>query len=189
MKKLYAGLLVVLALVACTPTGSGVESSPTPIVVPEGTGTPSPAVSSTPSQEELSAEAERVYRTFFNEWKRLDREGGADEPSQILRDNGDGLYLEAVAQHLRGYKSRGTRYEGPDPKLTVSPAPGTISGDGEGDPRFTLAVCEDYRDGWIVEGDSRRPGVLIRGVVYLAEIDGRLKVVDGDTGGARSCDL
>lgn len=161
MKKLYAGLLVAFALVACTPAGSGVQPTPSPIVVPEST--PSPVASATPSQEELSAEAERVYRTFFNEWKRLDREGGADEPSQILRDNGDGLYLEAVAEHLRGYKSRGTRYEGPDPKLTVSPAPGTISGDGEGDPRFTLAVCEDYRDGWIVERGSRRPGVLIRG--------------------------
>lgn len=184
MKKLYAGLLVVLALVACTPTGSGVES-PTPIVVPEST--PGPVASATPSQEELSAEAERVYRTFFAEWKRLEREGGADEPTQILKDNGGSLYLAAVTESLRSFKARDVRYEGPDPQLTVSPAPGTISAAGEGDPAYTLTVCEDYRDAWVVEAGSQRPGILVTGTLYFAQVDGRLKVVDGDTHRSDSC--
>ena len=185
MKKLYAGLLVVLALVACTPTGSGVESSPTPIVVPEGT--PSPAVSSTPSQEELSAEAERVYRTFFNEWIRLEREGGADEPTQILVENGAEGYLEGVSLMLKEQRQRGETAGGPLPIVTVKPDPG-MSAEGS-DPRLTLAVCEDHSAGWYRDEDGQRLGLLLQGRVFLKEIDAQFRVVWARTKEVQKCEL
>lgn len=185
MKKLYAGLLAVLVLVGCTPTGPGAQPTPTPIVVPEST--PGPVASATPSQEELSAEAERVYRTFFNEWIRLEREGGAEEPTQILKDNGAALYLAGVRALLRDSYEREVRYEGPDPVVTVKANPGSGSPDTDSDPRLTLTVCEDSSGGWTVGPGSSQPGVVAEGQIYLAYVGDRMKVVDANLQQVDAC--
>lgn len=177
MKKLYAGLLVGFALVACTPAGSGVQPTPTPIVVPEST--PSPVASATPSQEELSAEAERVYRTFFNEWIRLEREGGAEEPTQILKDNGSERYVDAIMTFLSDQKAQGVTVEGPLPSLSIRPAPGSPY--GSADPRMTIEVCEDHRAGWSDDGSGKQPGKLVHGLVFLGVVSDRTKVVWSQT--------
>ncbi|WP_425307781.1 hypothetical protein AADG42_03175 [Ammonicoccus fulvus] len=185
MKKLYAGLLAVLVLVGCTPTGPGVQPTPTPIVVPEST--PGPVASATPSQEELSAEAERVYRTFFAEWKRLEREGGADEPTQILKDNGAGRYLDGVVLMLRHQKEQGVEVSGPLPEVKVRPAPGDSKDNA--DPRYTLEVCEDYSAGEYRDESGVHAGQLLQGNVYLGHVDGQLKVVWAVTEEVERCDI
>lgn len=141
----------------------------------------------TPSQQELSAQAERVYRAFFNEWTRLKREGGADEPTEILLNNGAGPYLESVMKNLRDQKAGGHTIGGPLPVLKVVGVPG---GDYEGiDPRLTLQVCEDSTAAWWEEAGERHPGGIAQGTVYLGKVDDRIKVMGISTELVKQCTL
>lgn len=182
MKKLV-GALAVLALLLC---GCRQESPP-PAPIVTATIAPTSLPSYTPSQAELSGRAERVYRTFFNEWTRLEREGGAEEPTQVLLDNGSGGYLKGVMGFLRNQKSTGRIIGGPLPKVTVVAAPG---GEFEGvDPRLTLQVCEDHTAAWFEEDGTQYAGELAQGTVYLGYVEGRIKVIGASTKSVEQCTL
>ena len=142
MKKLASVLVVTLALLlsACGGTPPQPIDVITPAPWPGGTSaTPQTTPSTDPTQEELSAQAEQAYRAFFNEWKRLELEGGAAEPTPILLANGAEKYLEGVMLFLRGQKALGYAVDGEVPATQVVPRPGETG--REGGPRVTLAGC------------------------------------------------
>lgn len=157
--------------------------TPTPRVGPQTTvSTPTPTP--TLSQEELSAMAEEVYRTFFDEWVRLERAGGADEPTQILLDNGAGSYLEGVVALLQDQKARGVEIGGPLPRVTVAPTHGDTAQPEAG---IILRVCEDNRDGWFEDETGRDSGELVQGTVRVEQIEDRLKVTAARTNEVETC--
>lgn len=187
MKKFAAAIAAALALTlsACGGDDPQPIETVTPAPWPGETAGPSPTGTPTPSQEKLSAQAEHAYRAFFDEWTRLERAGGADEPTQILLDNGAGDYLNAVMLLLRDQKANGVTVEGPMPTARVLPAPG---GDFRGiDPRLTLRVCEDHRAGRYTDSEGTHPQRLLEGTLYLAFLDGRPKIVAGTTEATEQC--
>lgn len=184
-RALVAALFTAAILTGgCAGTPGGEPRTTPEPTSPIGSVAPSPTASPTPSQEELSAEAERVYRTFFAEWKRLEREGGADEPTQVMLDNGAEIYLESVMKGLRLQKAEGIHVEGPPALTTVRASPGPTD---KGDPRYTLTVCEDYTGSYASNESGGAPGRLIQGKVYLRNIGGRLKLVSAATEEVTRC--
>ncbi|MDO5681619.1 MAG: hypothetical protein Q4G46_02155 [Propionibacteriaceae bacterium] len=174
MKKIT--LLLVLGSVLLS--GCSNQASPPSGVAPTPSVIAAPATPKEPTQEELSAEAERVYRTFFDEVTRLEREGGALEPTQILLDNGTGKYLDANMAILREQVASGETVGGPLPTVTVKPAPG---GNFSGvDPRLTLYVCEDSSQGWFQDSEGTYQGGIGDGNIYLGRVDGRMKIMASD---------
>ncbi|WP_432559968.1 hypothetical protein [Granulicoccus sp. GXG6511] len=189
MKKLAAGLVAVLALAmsACVDAPQRPIETVTPVPLPGDTVEPPATASRTPSQEELSAQAEQAYRAFFNEWKRLEFLGGADEPTPTLLENGAGKYLEGVMLFLRDQKSTGYVVQGEMPTATVVPRPGEA--ELGSDPRLTLAVCEDSRSSWHTDSRGRHEGTLSQGLAYVNIVDGRMKVVWANTEVVQACAL
>ena len=183
MKRLAAGVLVIVVamLSAC-----GGNDEPIDVVTPTPLSTPSPTSTDTLSQAELSAMAEDTYRTFFAEWTRLEREGGAEEPTLVLLENGAGPYLESVMELLREQRDSGTTVSG----LAVAkviPAPG---GDFQGiDPKLTLRVCEDHSNGTYTREGVTYQGEIREGLVYLGSVNGRTKVMGGDTQLVDACSV
>ena len=178
MKRLTAGLLAVLVLALSACGGKG-EPTPTPA------STPTPTATGTPSQAELSAMAEETYRTFFAEWTRLEREGGATEPTPAMRATATDQYLESVMAFLRDQKQTGYRIVGPMATARAIAAPG---GDFAGiDPQLTLKVCEDSsHTTYTVDGTEDR-GYLVEGVVYFRFVADRPKLVTGTTQRVDQC--
>lgn len=190
MKKLASVLVVTLALLlsACGGTPPQPIDVITPAPWPGGTSaTPQTTPSTEPTQEELSAQAEQAYRAFFNEWKRLQFAGGADEPTQVMRNTAGPEYLEGVMKLLRDQRVNQITVTGDFPTTTVVAAPG---GDFEGmDPRLTLMVCEDHSNLESHEDGLSRTGDTLEGTVYLDFIDGRPKVVGGVTRPVEVCSI
>ncbi|HHV20546.1 MAG TPA: hypothetical protein GXZ30_03275 [Propionibacterium sp.] len=183
-------LVVTLALLlsACGGTPPQPIDVITPAPWPGGTSaTPQTTPSTEPTQEELSAQAEQAYRAFFNEWKRLELEGGADEPTPILLENGAEKYLEGVMLFLREQKAIGYTVDGEMPTTQVVPRPGET--DQESDPRLTLAVCEDSTLSWHTDDLGRHQGTRSQGLVFLRIVDGRPKVVWANTDVVETCAL
>ena len=193
MKRGAVAIVVACAL-ALSACGGEAGSPPIETVTPTPwpgdpieRGAPSPSPTPIPSQAQLSARAEVVYRAFFDEWMRLERAGGADQPTQILLDNGADNYLEIVMGLLRHQKETGYTVSGPASTTEVVASPG---GDYDGiDPRYTLKVCEDHTKAIYVLGQERRQGRLVQGTVYLREVDGQLKLVGIDTMETERCTI
>lgn len=190
MKRRVSSLILAaaLALSACNGGEQPIETvTPTPVPPPtasESTPTP-PSATPSLSQEELSAQAEQAYRAFFAEWVRLQRLGGTETATTAMTQNAAGAYLEAVLMLLKEQQDQGVKAGGPPPELTVTPAPG--SGAEGSDPRLTLNVCEDNSRGWYEDESGRYEGGIAEGTVYLQFLDGRPKVVFGETESVQSC--
>lgn len=179
------GLLALMS--ACTPAAPPVSPGP-PVQtgLPSRTPEPSASASRTPSQDELVKQAQAAYQVAFDEFERLSREGGADEPSAKMKDVETGLYLEQDMALLRDQKKRGYTVEGKAATAKSRPAPGKVKGDS--DPRLTLEICEDRRGSRALYPDGRSgENRLWQGFVYAAFREGRMRLVDVDTSEVSMC--
>ncbi|TDO93327.1 hypothetical protein [Enemella evansiae] len=186
-----AALLSVLAfaLVGCNTSSAGGQPGET------STGTPGPATSAsatpsaspTPSQEELTKQAQAAYQIAFDEFERLSREGGADQPSAKMLEVEDPGYLDLDMAFLRDQKAVGYRVEGA-PATTKSRSVPSAEKSGS-DRRLTLQVCEDRRGSSAVypNGATER-NRLWQGFVYGKLVNGRVKLVDIETSEVQQCD-
>lgn len=161
-----------------------------------GTDTPAPEASntsvSTPtttslSQEELSAEAERVYRAFFELEQDLFAAGGADELTPEMNDYVMGNY---AALSLATYKKieeldwkmrPGTR--GSIVALTNYPQ------ESRDDSLTTLAACIDTSNSPLIDSDGNIiGGGLNFDVMYFKfDTDEKLKIYGSDSEGVETC--
>jgi hypothetical protein len=155
-----AALLCALALVGCT-ADAGVTPSPSP-----SASSASPTESDAERQERLDyAAAEKAYRTFRAEYRRVQRQGGASDASEVMRATAAGEYLSAFTDVIRGYKKLGTRAVGQEEIVFVRPA-------GYQTASLLLDVCEDARQirtvrksGEAEVGDLREARVEVRKLV------------------------
>lgn len=182
MKRLVAGLLAaaVVALSAC-----GNQDQPIDVMTPTPWGTAAPTATGTPSQAELSAMAEKTYRAAFEEWKRIERGGGAHEVTPRLRQHADGAYLNSIEMALRHQKDHRIQIEGPIPSTSVLGEPGQSRDDS--DPRMTLRVCEDNTASVAKVDGKEIQGTFVEGTVYLGERAGRIKVISSSTSEVTTC--
>ncbi len=196
MKRLAWNAVAVLAaavLAGCQPATPTPPSPTTPVQSP--TSVPTPTYLCTPeaggdeapcseieyeemkAKDALYAEAEAVYREFFAESVRISRDGGVDEPTQVLLRTTTGDYLDNMLSIFSSMRSRGVKAEGEDPQLTVSRLPGVAKAGS----LVALSVCIDSR-GWAFFVGSERTAEGRVGVdeVYLARFGDDLKIIGAD---------
>lgn len=187
---LLGSLLLCSSLVACQP-GGDTTPSPTPSVsssastqsqTPSATPTPS---ATTPSEDELFAEAERVFRAAMELQARY-VEGGYGEVPVELADYYAPEYFEFARAAYEQMRDQGWMVEG-RPVITSAPARGVTKDDSE----VALRTCVDARE--VVITDSGGGGVgrgnLSVGVHYFRTVDGLLKISGADIQEADSCPL
>lgn len=181
-------LVVLLAVVGCTakPASGQPDHAPSSAPPPAPVSL-SPTPSPTPSQEELSRQAQAAYQIAFDEYERLARAGGAEEPSAKMLEVEEGLYLQQDLALLKYQKDQGVKVEG-DPSVTKSrPVPSASKGGS--DERLTLQICEDRRASRAVYSDGRQgPNRLWQGFVYGKLVNGTVKLTDVDTKEVQRCD-
>lgn len=198
-----AAVLVAVMLAGCqpaSPTTAPTPSSPpastaTPVPTPTYQCTPEAGGEATPcsqihyeemkAKDWLYAEAEAVYRQFFDESVRISRTGGVDKPTQILLDTTARDYLDNMMTIFESLHSRGVRAKGDDPLLFVSRLPG-VSKAGS---IVALTVCIDST-GWAFFNGSKQtaPGRVGIDEVYFARVDQHLKIIGADGREAESCE-
>lgn len=115
---------------------------------PPTSATPSPSPSTDP-EKAIDNAIVRAYRGQFDEYNRLDMQGGADKPTQKLLDTTSGTHRKAVMIALQADKHDGIRALNAGLLLGVVVKPGT------GTTRAVTA-CEDYTHvSWAKKDGSR----------------------------------
>lgn len=186
-----AALLSVLAfaLVGCNTSSAGGQPGETGVGTPGPTTSASatPSASPTPSQEELTKKAQAAYQIAFDEYERLARAGGADQPSAKMLEVEEGRYLEQDMALLSYQKKEGIKVVGGQTMTRSRPAPSASKGGS--DERLTLQICEDRRPSRAVYPDGREgPNRLWQGFAYGKIVDGKVKLTDIDTKEVQQCD-
>ncbi len=148
-------------------------SSSTAKTASEGpTASPTSAVSTPPSQAELSNEAKVVVAGIHSESTKLEYAGGADQlPPTFLKYVTGKLELD-LAAIFRSWREDGDVSVGPDPKLVwVRPNNETKEGSV-----VSMAACTDSSATRVKHADgSLTNGIVAVNYYYLKYYDGRLK--------------
>ncbi len=187
-RRISAALLTLALLPGCAPSAAP-TSTPTPTYW--CTPLPTPGVSPGPpyrcpeyrarmnAQTHASeAEAMEVYRRFFDEFWRLQVEGGALEPTPIILETTEGAFQRANMAVLRDQKENAFRVQGPPPILTMAPDRNRRYADSE----VVLTTCEDARTSALMnpDGTKNSDGRLYVRQAFFRRTEGRLKVFVND---------
>ena len=171
-------LLCLLAVTACTAEARTPSPSPSPAAT-----SASPTETEQERQERLDyAAAEKAYRTFRAEYRRVQRAGGAKQPTALMRKTAAGTYLKTFAEVLRGYEKLGTRAVGEEAIVYVK--------EGGYEPgEVVLNVCEDARAVRIIRTNGKGGhGDLRIATLRVRQMSGKWKVWSGSGEEVRSCD-
>jgi hypothetical protein len=142
--------LTLVALVAggCTP-----DPTPSPPLTPTPTLSATPTESDQEREQRLAYEAaEKSYRTFRAEYRRVLRQGGAKEPTAVMKDTAGGPYLDTFAKIAQGYKIVGDHQRGREIIQYVRHG-------GYSTESLSLNVCEDGRPVQVIRKNGKQGGV------------------------------
>lgn len=170
-----AALVGVLAGCAGDPSPP-VTASPAPsATAPTETA---PTETALERQTRLDFEAaEKSYRAFRAEYRRVLEAGGAKKPTKAMTDTAGGPYLAEFVPVIKAFKKLGYTQKGPEKIVYVRP--------GGYDPKsLILNTCEDGRNNAIYdsEGNLYGRGEIRTAQIEVRKIDGRWKLwtVDGE---------
>lgn len=171
-------------LTACA---SPTTPTPTPTYscTTEQGGSPTPcSPNEHPKQRDATyKQAEAVYRRYWNELQRLDL---LDEPyfTDVMADTTAGIFEDGVREGLTP-KWRHKRIRGEVRLVRIEP----LQGHSRAGSTVALQLCIDAREAYYVANlsDEISPGIAWDERVYLAPIDGRLKLVASDSKDVESC--
>lgn len=187
-RRLALTVAALCLLTACTPT-----TTPTPSPAPSYRCTPEAGgdeFDCTPAQydemvakDKLYAEAEAVYRKFFDEDVRILREGGITKPSAPLLETTTGDFLTDSMDYYRSLKSDKATLVGGEVVLTdIVREPGASKGGSV----VAMRACVDATSARIeLDGKDFGPGRKGSDLLYFGRVDGDLKIqgADGKEGG------
>ena len=178
------GAVVIAALIALA--GSGCtqpdpNAKPTYACTPSEGGSPHPCYKAEHDlqvkEDKLYAEAEAVLRKFVAEEERINRIGGASEPTPIVRETLTGDYLNRASEGFRALKQAQATAEGGAFEIAwIERAPrearqGTIA---------TLKMCLDTSSVKMGSaGNKARPGRITERTVFFVKDGDRLKIAQG----------
>lgn len=155
-----ATVLCLTLWTGCTPFEPGPSSTPTAPISPTVPIT-TPTPSSTPTESDVERDmrldfeaAEKSYRTFFNEYHRLLRSGGAKEATKKYKSVTDGPTAKKGEGIIRGFQQRGWRQVGKAKILAAKPGVYKIES-------VTIISCEDARK--VVNVDKKGKRVTEKG--------------------------
>lgn len=174
-------MLVGFVAAGCTPDAPSPPSSPTP--------PPTPSVSQIPSetaqerQQRVDYEAaEKSYRAFRAEYRRVLRDGGAENATARMRATAGNGYLKDTENVIQGYKSFKYRQEGQEKIVYLRPG-------GYSPSSLILDACEDDRSVKAMDenGKSLGPGEFRVVKIVVAKRDGSWKLWSGTGKKVDSC--
>lgn len=146
---LCAAVLGLTLWTGCTPTEPGPTSSPS---APVTTAAPS----STPTESEAERDmrldfeaAEKSYRTFFEEFHRILRAGGAKNATAKFKSVAGGPTAKRGKEIIQGYRKNRSREVGRFKVLSVEPNLYKTES-------VTLTTCEDARKVYNVDSKGKR---------------------------------
>lgn len=199
-----AAMLAAVLLAGCqpgTPTTAPTPTSPSastvsPVPTPTYQCTPEAGGEATPctqihyeemkAKDRLYAEAEAVYRQFWDEVVRIMRQGGATEPTKVLLMTTDGFQLEDVMKNLSELVEDGTVARGEAPEIEWVRR---LPGQSKSGSIVALSTCVDATGWGFYEGKELviQGGVAID-EIYFRRIDGVLKIIGTDGDEVETCD-
>lgn len=137
------------------------------------------------AKDELYAEAEAVYRRFFEEDVRMFRIGGADEATEVLLDTTAGDFLRDSLDLYRKLKREGRKSVGGEIRLaSLVRAPGTSKGGSV----VALRACIDASSTkTVVRGQVVEQGGSGSDLLYFGRFDAGLKIQGADGKAVESC--
>lgn len=157
-QSLAALTVIGLAATGCTP-----EPAPTPTPIPSA-----PSVSKSPTespqerQQRVDYEAaEKAYRTFRAEYNRVLQDGGAENPTRIMKATAGNKYLAEVQRVAAAYNGFGYRQVG-DEKIVF------VKRIGHSATSVVLNVCEDTRQ---VHTEDKKRKIVGRGEMRLLDLE------------------
>ena len=178
--RAIAASCALLLLPAC----SG-DPAPSPSTKPSTSSPPSATTPPTPPETSLEREqrlafeaAEKSYRTFNAEVRRLQKAGGATGPTPVMRRTAAGKYLAFYVDGLRDQKRRRVTY-------TTGSIVGYVHRAGYSPAQLTLRVCEDASRNRVLDqaGKQISEGFIVRRLVYFRPMGGTWKLWNGDEDG------
>ena len=170
-----AAVLTTLLTTACTPD-AGTAPSPSPVAT-------TPIETDQEREQRLAYEAaEKAYRTFRTEFRRVTESGGAKEATPVMKENAGGEYLRELTEDIKAYKSVGYRTEGGEVLAYVR------RGGFEAES-LILVACEDDRKVRTVDTAGK---VIAKGDVLILDLEvrkvkSRWRVWSGQSREATSC--
>lgn len=138
------------------------------------------------AKDKLYAEAEAVYRKFFEEDVRILRAGGVDEPTSVLLETTTGDFLDDSMAYYRALKRNGVETVGGEIRLvSLERAPGLSKGGSVVVLRACVDATSTTRHS---KGGSSEPGGAGSDVLYFGRFDGQLKIQGADGKAVESCE-
>ena len=168
----------------CTPDpGAGPTVSPAP-TSPSATALPTPPETDIERQMRLDYEAaEKVYRRFRAEYRRVLRAGGAKQATTVMKETAGNGYLEETEAVVKAYKNFGDHQEGGRERIVY------VRYRGWKAEQVTLAVCEDSRSIKALDKDGKSlgPGEFRTVTIRLRKFSAGWKLWSGSGKKAGSC--
>ena len=129
------------------------------------------------AKDKLYAEAEAVYRKFFEEDVRIFRAGGVDEPTRSPAGDDDGCIPRRTRWPATETLHSRTR-EALVGEVRSSRSPGAKPGVSKEGSAVALRVCVDATRPRRFSGHGKGlgHGLLIQDVIYFGRFDGALKI-------------
>ncbi len=129
------------------------------------------------AKDQLYAEAEAVYRKFFEEDVRIYKAGGVDQPTPVLLATAHGTFVEDSMDLYRGLIADSRRLKGDVRLVSLLRRPGIAKESSVA----VLAACTDARDAKVLEhGKEVGQGFLIEELIYFGRFNGSLKIQGAD---------
>ena len=145
------------------------------------------SVSASLSQDELYAEAERVYRAYFELEQRAFLEGGVNGVPVEMNQYIMGWYAKSENTVLAQMAERRVRMqEGTRSQYTVLEQ---VPDDPPSDSLVSLSVCIDSTASPLVDADGNfvAGGYDINNVFFKYDVDDKIKIYSSTARGADSC--
>ena len=137
------------------------------------------------AKDKLYAEAEAVYRRFFEENARLFRLGGIAEPTAVLQATAAGDYLDDSMEQYRSMLSSGQKVAGGEIRLAwIRRTPGQAMKGSV----LSIEACIDMSSADVVDsGGSSESGIVGIEQLFFGRFDGSLKIQNSAWEEIKSC--
>ncbi|MCW2811817.1 MAG: hypothetical protein JWP61_2275 [Friedmanniella sp.] len=173
-------VLVTVTLVGLVAGGCTPSAEPTPTPSPTS---PSPTESDLERQQRVDYEAaEKAYRTFRAEYRRVQHRGGAGRATEMMLATAGGPYLAEFTRAVQAYAGLENHEEGSEVTVYVKRG-------GYTPEALTLDVCEDDRSVQVLDkaGHSFGPGEIRQIAIEVRKVGAAWKLWAGKGRKVKSC--
>lgn len=190
-RRLVFTAAALCLVTACTPTAPTTQPSPAPSYrcTPEAGGDEFDCTQAQydemVAKDKLYAEAEAVYRKFFDEDVRIFRAGGITKASAVLLETTTGDFLQDSMNLYRSFVAEKRKIVGGEVKIAALQR---LPGLSKAGSVVALRACTDASTTTTyIRGKAAGPGGTGEDTLYFGRVDGLLKIQGADGRAVKSC--